>query len=108
MNFLVMGYDGSDPDALSRRMAARPAHIEMGTRMAASGGQLLGIALLNEEQERMIGSAILCDFPSRSELDAWLAEEPYVLGKVWERIEIFPCRVGPSFEQNLARLKREA
>ena len=30
-------------------------------------------------------------------LERRLAAEPYVTGKVWERVEVRPCRVGPSF-----------
>ena len=96
MQFLVIAHDRTDEGALERRMAARPAHIEMGNKYKAEGHHLYAAALLNE-QEKMIGSALVVDFPSRKELDAWLAEEPYVTGNVWQKIEITPCRVGPSF-----------
>ena len=33
----------------------------------------------------------------REALDAYLSVEPYVIGKVWETIEIKPCKVGPMF-----------
>ena len=45
----------------------------------------------------MIGSICIVELPSRREVDAWLAAEPYVTGKVWETVEVAPCRVGPSF-----------
>jgi len=96
MQFIVIGRDGSDPEALNRRLAARPAHIELGTKHREEGKQLYGVAML-DDQERMIGSVVIVDFASRAELDAWLAVEPYVTGKVWETIEIYPGRVGPSF-----------
>jgi hypothetical protein len=42
----------------------------------------------------MIGSMIMCEFGSRAELEKqWLESEPYVLGKVWERIDIQRARV---------------
>ena len=31
------------------------------------------------------------------DLEAWLGEEPYVIGEVWQDIKIMPCKVGPSF-----------
>ena len=27
-----------------------------------------------------------------------LEKEPYIIGKVWQKIEIVPCKIGPSFE----------
>ncbi|GHO56549.1 YciI family protein [Ktedonobacter robiniae] len=98
MQFTVIAYDGTGEEALQRRLAAREAHIALGDSMVSSGQQLFGVALLNEH-EKMIGSVIVCDFSTREELDAWLAKEPYVTGKVWERIEVLPCHVGPSFQK---------
>jgi len=43
---------------------------------------------------------LICNFKDRQELDEWLKIEPYVIRRVWEKIEVQPCRVGPSF-QNL-------
>lgn len=96
MQFLVIAKDRTDDGALDRRMAARPAHLEMGDVYKKEGKHLYAAALLNDEN-KMIGSALVVDFPSRKELDEWLAKEPYVLGDVWQHIEITPCKVGPSF-----------
>ena len=38
----------------------------------------------------MKGSALIMDFDSRKELDDYIANEPYVVEKVWEKIEIDP------------------
>jgi hypothetical protein len=97
MQFIVSAWDGTDSMALERRLAARPAHLELGRRLRSQGHHLYGVALL-DEGGRMVGSVIIADYASRSELDAWLAEEPYVTGKVWERVDVRPCRVGPSFQ----------
>ena len=96
MQFLVLAHDGTDSMALERRMAARPAHLELGRCLRAEGRHLYGVAML-DEAGRMTGSVLIVDYPSRAELDAWLAVEPYVTGKVWQRIEVRLCRVGPSF-----------
>lgn len=104
MQYLVIGHDGTDNEALDRRLAARAAHIKMGDRLRAEGKHLLGAALL-DDSEKMVGSVLLVDFEGRSELDAWLAEEPYVVGKVWERVEVIRCQVGPSFQSVLERAR---
>lgn len=96
MQFLLIAHDGNDDDALNRRMRAREQHIALGDEMVASGNMLYGGALL-DEQDKMIGSVLVLDFPTRQELDAWLKIEPYVLGDVWRSIDVQPFRVGPSF-----------
>ena len=96
MQFLILGYDGTDEKALERRMAVREAHIALGDRMRDAGKMLYGAAIL-DGSEKMIGSVLICDFESREQLDLWLKEEPYVTGNVWQKIEIERCKVGPSF-----------
>lgn len=96
MQFIVTGYDGTDENAMERRLLARPAHIELGNKLREEGKHLYGVALL-DEQDRMIGSVLITEFNSREELDEWLQTEPYVTGKVWEKIEVRTCKVGPSF-----------
>jgi len=96
MQFLLIAHDGDDDDALNRRLQAREQHIALGDEMVANGSMLYGGALL-DEQDKMIGSVLVLDFPTRQELDAWLKIEPYVLGDVWRRIDVQPFRVGPSF-----------
>lgn len=94
MQFIVTGYDGNDEKALDRRLAAREQHLKLATEMFEKGNLLYATALLNEEG-KMIGSTMICEFSSREDLDKWLEKEPYVLGKVWENIEIKNCQVAP-------------
>ena len=96
MQFLILAYDGKDSEALSRRMAARTAHIELGDRLRDEGHLHFATAIL-DDSGTMIGSMLVAEYESREELDAWLKIEPYVTGSVWETIEVRPCRVGPSF-----------
>ena len=91
MTFLIVAHDFRDPDALSRRMQQRQAHIEGVRKMKAEGSFLDGGAMLDDEG-RMIGSMVLVEFPSRSEVDAWLARDPYVTGQVWEHITVRPFK----------------
>ena len=96
MQYLIQALDHTDPEALSRRLAVREAHINTINELKAQGHMHMGAALLDDDG-KMIGSVIICEFNDRAELDAWLAVEPYVTGKVWEKIEVCPCKVGPSF-----------
>lgn len=96
MQFLIIARDGKDDEALNRRMKAREAHIQLGNIMRDEGQLLFGVALLDERQ-KMIGSVYVVDLPSRKDVDNYLQKEPYVTGHVWEKIEILPCKVGPSF-----------
>jgi uncharacterized protein len=91
MTFLIVAHDFRDPEALSRRMQQRPAHIEGVRRMKAEGTFLDGGAMLDDEG-RMVGSMILVEFPSRGEVDDWLARDPYVTGQVWEHVTVRPFR----------------
>ena len=96
MQYLVMAYDGTDEEALERRLAVREKHLALVNEMRA-GGNVLFAAVILDENEKMIGSALICEFATRQELDEWLDQEPYVLGKVWEKIEVKPCKVAPMF-----------
>lgn len=96
MQFMLLAYDGKDDDALGRRLAVREQHIALGDRLVAEGKMLFGTAILDSD-EKMIGSMLVLEFPSRVELDAWFEIEPYVTGDVWQEIEILPVKVGPSF-----------
>ncbi len=96
MQFLVIGLDGTDQEALNRRLAARDAHLASCNKMKQAGQLLYGVAMLDDKQ-KMIGSVLVCNFESRQELDQWLKAEPYVTSRVWQTIEIKPCKVAPSF-----------
>lgn len=96
MQFLVIAHDGDDAEALSRRMAAREAHLAVVNESVKSGKQLMGAAILDDDG-KMRGSVMLVNYPSRKEVDEWLATEPYVLGNVWKKIDVLPCALAPAF-----------
>ncbi len=83
MQFLIKAYDGEG--RLDKRMEVRPRHLEgmqkLGNKVIAAGGLL-------DEEGRMKGSMLVVDFADRAELDEYLANEPYVLEGVWEKIEV--------------------
>jgi uncharacterized protein len=95
--FVVIGHDYTDEDALNRRMAVRDAHLKVCADSVAAGTQLIGAAMM-DESGKMNGSVMIMNFPDRAALDDWLAREPYVTGKVWERVEVTPCKVPDTFK----------
>ena len=97
MQFLLTAYDGNDEQALERRLSNRDAHIQFSNELISKKQMLFGIAILTEEG-KMIGSQVVYDFPSKQDLEKMLEKEPYIIGKVWQKIEIVPCKIGPSFE----------
>ncbi len=96
MQFIVSGYDGKDAGAMGRRMAVREAHLQLAKYMKEEGKLLFAAALLDEDGQ-MVGSVLMMDFTSREALDRWLSVEPYVTGKVWEKIEVKSCQIPPMF-----------
>ena len=100
MQFLVIAYDGIDDKAIERRMAVREKHLKNAKDMFDSGKWLYAAAIL-DDAGKMIGSMVMCDFSSREELEKqWLDREPYVLGKVWETIEIRRAQGPPNLNKN--------
>jgi uncharacterized protein len=96
MQFLLIAYDATDVDALNRRMVAREAHLALVNINQAKGHAKYGAAIL-DDSGKMIGSMMVVEYPDRAALDAWLAAEPYMAQKVWDKITIQPCKIAPSF-----------
>ena len=69
----------------------RPTHLASIAPLVEGGNVLVGGAILNEAGD-MVGSMLLVDFPDRSDVDAWLAADPYVTDGVWREIEVTPFR----------------
>jgi hypothetical protein len=92
MEFLLIAYDGTDGEAPERRLAVRERHLALFDELSRQGHFKYGCAILDDNQ-KMVGSMIVCEFASRAELEAlWLSQEPYVLGDVWKRMEIKQIR----------------
>jgi uncharacterized protein YciI len=92
MQFLLLAYDGTDPEALQRRLKVREEHLKRINLLKKSGKFLLGGAIF-DNNGKMIGSMIVYDFPDRQSLEERLKDEPYLTGKVWEKTEIKPFRL---------------
>lgn len=92
MQFLLLGYDGTDAGALQRRMAVREDHFRRISLLKKAGEFLFGGAIL-DEGGKMIGSMIVYDFPDIQSLEEILKDEPYLTGGVWKKTEIKPFRL---------------
>lgn len=89
VKYLIYALDGTDEQALSRRMAAREEHLRMVGELREAGNFIMGGAMLDDDG-KMIGSTLLMEFAGRHELDAWLEKEPYLLQNVWVDVKIHP------------------
>ena len=83
MQFMIKAYDGKD--MLEKRMAVRPRHLE---GMKKLGRQIICAGGLLDDEGQMKGSALILEFPDRAALYEYLANEPYVVEGVWEKVEV--------------------
>lgn len=90
MKFMVVARDQSD--ALDRRMAVRETHLAGVRDMIADGRLISGGAFLNDDGQ-IIGSICIVDMPSRADVEAWIAADPYTANNVWGDIEIREVRL---------------
>jgi uncharacterized protein len=91
MQYVLHAYDYTDEAAPQRRLDARTKHLERARQLKEKGNFVLGGALLDPAGQ-MIGSMMVLDFAQESELEEWLAADPYVTGRVWEKIDVKPFR----------------
>jgi len=92
VEYLVTAWDGTDADALSRRLAVRDAHLAGAQRLAERGQLLSGGAILDADG-RMIGSSMHVAFADETAFRAWYDGEPYVTGDVWRDVTVRPMRI---------------
>jgi uncharacterized protein YciI len=90
--FIIIAQDYKDNEALNRRLAARPAHLERMKEEKAKGVFIIGGAKLNEAGN-MFGSMLIVDLPNKEEVKEWVAIDPYITNNVWETVEITPFRI---------------
>lgn len=91
MQYVVHAYDHTGPDALDRRMAARPAHLTYVSQLKEKGQFLLGGALLDPDG-KMIGSMLMLDMETEDQLTTYLENDPYIVQGVWAKIDVKPFR----------------
>ena len=90
MRFVLIGFDHTDAGALDRRMAARPAHMEIMKTFKANGTLKYSGPLVSKDG-KMIGSLMIHEYETERDLkEDFLAREPYFLEGVWKEISIYP------------------
>ncbi len=90
--YLITALDFTDETALERRLAAREQHLAGAKKLKAGNNLIIAGAMLNDEG-KMTGSTMIVQFENRGDLDNWLENDPYVKGKVWEKIDVKSFRV---------------
>ncbi|MDP3859031.1 MAG: YciI family protein [Stagnimonas sp.] len=93
MLYLILGHDAAD--ALPRRKAARPAHLERLRALQAEGRLVLAgprpkVDANSPTEAGCHGSLIVAEFASLAEAEAWAAADPYSTEGVFERVEVQP------------------
>ncbi len=91
MHYVIHAYDHTDADALDRRMAVRPAHLDYVRELKANGQFVLGGALLDPDGQ-MIGSMLLLNLETDEQLTNYLNTDPYIVQGVWDKIDVKPFR----------------
>ncbi len=89
--YVIHAFDGTDSEALNRRLAVRQAHFENMSVYKSAGNFILGGAMLDDDG-KMIGSTVVMQFIDDADLQAYLDSEPYIKNKVWLEVKIFPFK----------------
>ena len=95
MWYAIEGYDAAD--ALSGRLAARPAHLARLTELRDAGRLLLAgpcpaIDAEDPGPAGFSGSIVIAEFESLEAARAWADADPYVHAQVYARVEVRPFR----------------
>lgn len=92
LQYVIIAQDGTDDNALDRRLEVRSKHLEGAKQLKAANNFVIGGAMLNDEG-KMCGSVMIVQFETKEEFEHWYANEPYILGGVWKAIEVKPFKV---------------
>jgi uncharacterized protein YciI len=93
MLYAIIGREA--PDALPRRRAARPRHLERLQALAAEGrlviaGPLPAIDAPDPGPAGFAGSLIVAEFASLAAARAWADADPFVAEGVYASVEVHP------------------
>jgi uncharacterized protein YciI len=92
MHFMVLAWDGTDEGAVARRDEARPLHGASIAALFEAGEVIFGAGILDEDGV-VRGSLVVTDHPSRAEVEAYVAADPFQANGTWDTVEIHPLRV---------------
>ncbi len=88
MQFIITAHDGEN--MLEKRMAVRPRHLE---NMSRINGRVICAGGLLDDAGKMKGSVMIMEFDGREGLEQYLRSEPYIVERVWEKVEVNPMNV---------------
>ncbi|MFT0891485.1 YciI family protein [Pseudochelatococcus sp. G4_1912] len=88
--------DPLDPELQKKRLEIRPAHIVGASKLQAEGHLLLG-GMVQDKAGNPAGSGCICDFESEEALWEWLNNDPWMVGGVWDTIEVIPFKVAEHY-----------
>ena len=80
-------------DVLDKRLDARPQHLARLEALAKANRLIVAGPMPKDPadlSQGFLGSTIIVDFANREELDAWLADEPYLAAGVYKSIDVKP------------------
>ncbi|HEV7265236.1 MAG TPA: YciI family protein [Falsiroseomonas sp.] len=92
---IAIAMDGLDEGAAARRAAARQAHMARVRPLAEDGTLLLGGAILDSPEGRMVGSIAVTRHTSHEQAKRFWAEDPYVTGDVWRQVALHGTLLRP-------------
>lgn len=95
MLYLILARDV--PDSLERRAATRPAHLARLHQLRDAArlhlaGPLPAIDSPDPGPAGFLGSAIVAEFDSLEQANAWAQADPYLSAGVYRSVEVFPFK----------------
>ncbi|GBK55484.1 hypothetical protein JFPO13_contig000018-0124 [Edwardsiella piscicida] len=93
--YLIYAQDA--PDTLQQRLAARPAHLARLQTLRDQGrlltaGPLPAIDSSDPGAAGFTGSAVIAEFESLSQAQAWAGNDPYVAAGVYRQVSVTPYK----------------
>ena len=95
MLYTIIGQD--TPDSLSKRLAARPAHVARLQTLQEEGRLILAgpfpaVDANDPAAAGFSGSLIVAEFASLLDAEAWAQADPYVAAGVYAQVAIKPFK----------------
>lgn len=94
MGHVILGWDGTDPEAAARRAAVRPRHLEVIARWAEAGRLSLAVPLF-DPQGQALGSLMVLGEEDELGAREYLLDEPFARDGVWLSYQMRPFRIAP-------------
>ncbi|MEM0911348.1 MAG: YciI family protein [Pseudomonadota bacterium] len=90
-------YAKDKPDSLSKRLAARPQHLQRLEALKDSGrllvaGPMPAIDSDTPGEAGFTGSVIIASFDSLEDAQRWASSDPYIAADVYEDVEVNPFK----------------